>query len=36
VAEDICRTALALPIFPVMTDAQQGHVIEQVTRFHAS
>jgi dTDP-4-amino-4,6-dideoxygalactose transaminase len=36
VAEDFCRTALALPIFPVMTDAQQGHVIEQVTRFHAS
>jgi dTDP-4-amino-4,6-dideoxygalactose transaminase len=35
VAEDICRTALALPIFPVMTDAQQELVIAQVTRFHA-
>jgi dTDP-4-amino-4,6-dideoxygalactose transaminase len=35
VAEGICRTALALPLFPAITDAQQGHVIDQVTRFHA-
>jgi dTDP-4-amino-4,6-dideoxygalactose transaminase len=33
-AEDICGTALALPIFPTMSEAQQAHVIEQVTRFH--
>jgi len=34
VAEGICRTALALPIFPAMTDAQQERVIAQATRFH--
>jgi dTDP-4-amino-4,6-dideoxygalactose transaminase len=33
--EAICRTALTLPLFPAMTDAQQTHVLEQVKRFHA-
>jgi dTDP-4-amino-4,6-dideoxygalactose transaminase len=33
--EAICQTALALPFFPAMTDEQQGHVLERVTRFHA-
>jgi dTDP-4-amino-4,6-dideoxygalactose transaminase len=33
--EAICRTALAIPLFPAMTDAQQTHVLEQVKRFHA-
>ena len=31
----LCRTALALPMFAAMTDAQQAHVIEQVKRFFA-
>jgi len=33
-AEDVCRTALALPLFPAMTQEQQGRVLEQVSRFH--
>jgi len=33
-AETICQTALAFPVFPAMSEAQQTHVLEQVTRFH--
>ena len=33
--EAICQTALAFPLFPAMTDEQQGYVLEQVARFHA-
>jgi dTDP-4-amino-4,6-dideoxygalactose transaminase len=33
VAEEICRTALALPIFPALRDEQQGYVIERVAAF---
>ncbi len=33
VAEDACRTSLAIPLFAALTDAQQGRVIEAVTRF---
>lgn len=33
VAEEACRTALALPLFAAMTEDQQGYVIEQVTRL---
>ena len=33
VTEAICRTALALPIFPALRDEQQGHVIEQIAAF---
>jgi dTDP-4-amino-4,6-dideoxygalactose transaminase len=33
VAEDACRTALALPIFATMTDEQQSHVVECMARF---
>lgn len=33
IAEAICRTALALPIFPMMTDEQQTFVIREVARF---
>ncbi|HEY8038241.1 MAG TPA: DegT/DnrJ/EryC1/StrS family aminotransferase [Polyangiaceae bacterium] len=33
VAEEACRTALALPIFTTMSDEQQSHVIDQVTAF---
>ncbi len=33
VTEDICRTALALPIFPALRDEQQRHVIEQTAAF---
>lgn len=32
-ASDACRTALALPLFAAMTEAQQAYVIEQVARF---
>jgi dTDP-4-amino-4,6-dideoxygalactose transaminase len=32
-AEEACRTALALPLFPTMTDAQQARVIESVTAY---
>jgi dTDP-4-amino-4,6-dideoxygalactose transaminase len=32
-AEEICRTALALPVFPVMRDDQQELVIDRVRRF---
>ncbi|HEY3822781.1 MAG TPA: DegT/DnrJ/EryC1/StrS family aminotransferase [Polyangiaceae bacterium] len=35
VTEDICRTALALPLFPAMTGEQHAHVIAQVRRFLA-
>jgi dTDP-4-amino-4,6-dideoxygalactose transaminase len=34
-AEEACRTALALPLFAAMTDAQQSWVIEHVGRFFA-
>jgi dTDP-4-amino-4,6-dideoxygalactose transaminase len=33
VAEDACRTALALPVFPTMTEDQQAHVIESLGQF---
>jgi dTDP-4-amino-4,6-dideoxygalactose transaminase len=33
VAEEICRTALALPIFPSLRDEQQAHVIERTAAF---
>jgi dTDP-4-amino-4,6-dideoxygalactose transaminase len=33
VTEDICRTALALPISPALRDEQQRHVIEQTAAF---
>jgi dTDP-4-amino-4,6-dideoxygalactose transaminase len=33
VAEEICRTALALPIYPSMTDEAQTYVIEQIGDF---
>ena len=33
VAEEICRTALALPIFPALRDEQQRHVIEGAAAF---
>ncbi len=36
VAERACESALALPIFPTMSDAQQAHVIEQIERFFRS
>ena len=36
VAEEACRTALALPIHPTMTDAQHAHVVEQVHAFFAA
>jgi dTDP-4-amino-4,6-dideoxygalactose transaminase len=32
-AAEACRTALALPLFSAMTEAQQSYVVEQVTRF---
>ncbi len=32
-AEAICRTALALPLFTMMSEAQQAYVIEQIVRF---
>jgi dTDP-4-amino-4,6-dideoxygalactose transaminase len=32
-AENASRTALALPLFPTMQEAQQDYVIEQVARF---
>lgn len=35
VAEEACRTALALPIHPTMTDAQHAHVVDQVRAFFA-
>jgi dTDP-4-amino-4,6-dideoxygalactose transaminase len=33
VAEGICRTAIALPIFPSLRDEQQAHVIERTAAF---
>ncbi len=33
VAEEICRTAIALPIFPSLRDEQQAHVIERTAAF---
>jgi dTDP-4-amino-4,6-dideoxygalactose transaminase len=33
VAEKACATCLSLPIFPELTDAQVGHVIESVNAF---
>jgi len=35
-AEDLCRTALALPIFAAMTDDQQTQVIDAIRAFCAS
>jgi dTDP-4-amino-4,6-dideoxygalactose transaminase len=35
VAEEACRTALALPIHPTMTDAQHAYVVDQVHAFFA-
>jgi dTDP-4-amino-4,6-dideoxygalactose transaminase len=32
ITEQVCATALALPIFPTMTEAQQAHVIDAITR----
>jgi dTDP-4-amino-4,6-dideoxygalactose transaminase len=34
-AEDICRTALALPLFAAMTDGQQAQVIDAIRAFCA-
>ena len=34
-AEEACRTALALPLFASITEAQQGWVIQQIARFFA-
>jgi dTDP-4-amino-4,6-dideoxygalactose transaminase len=36
VAEAICRTAVALPIFPALRDEQQRHVIEQISAFYGA
>jgi dTDP-4-amino-4,6-dideoxygalactose transaminase len=36
VAEEACRTALALPIHPTMTDAQHAYVVDQVQAFFAA
>jgi dTDP-4-amino-4,6-dideoxygalactose transaminase len=36
VAEAICRTALALPIFPALREEQQGHVVEQIAAFFSA
>jgi dTDP-4-amino-4,6-dideoxygalactose transaminase len=33
VAEEVCRTALALPIFAAMSDEQQDSIVEHVGRF---
>jgi dTDP-4-amino-4,6-dideoxygalactose transaminase len=35
VTEEICQTALALPLFTAMSDAQQGRVIEWIEAFFA-
>ena len=35
-AEEACRTALALPLYPAMTDDQQSYVLEAVARFFAT
>jgi dTDP-4-amino-4,6-dideoxygalactose transaminase len=35
-ADDVCRTALALPIFAAMTDDQQSQVIDAIRAFCAS
>jgi dTDP-4-amino-4,6-dideoxygalactose transaminase len=35
VAEEACRTALALPFFPALSDAQQSLVIEEIEGFFA-
>jgi dTDP-4-amino-4,6-dideoxygalactose transaminase len=34
-AEDACRTAIALPLFPTLTFEQQEHVVESVRAFFA-
>jgi dTDP-4-amino-4,6-dideoxygalactose transaminase len=36
VTEEICRTALALPMFPMMSEAQQSWVIEAIGRSEES
>jgi len=33
VAEEVCRTVLALPLFSAMRFEQVDHVVEQVKRF---
>ena len=33
VAEDLCRRALALPVFAVMTDEQITRVVESIRSF---
>jgi len=35
VAEEACRTALAIPFFAAMSDEQQAHVVASVARFFA-
>jgi dTDP-4-amino-4,6-dideoxygalactose transaminase len=35
VAEAACREALALPIYPELTEAQQAHVVNQIAAFYA-
>jgi dTDP-4-amino-4,6-dideoxygalactose transaminase len=35
VAEQAARNTLALPVFPLMTEAQQDYVVEQIARFYA-
>jgi len=34
-SDEACRTALALPMFPSLSDAQQAWVIDQTTAFFA-
>jgi dTDP-4-amino-4,6-dideoxygalactose transaminase len=34
-AEKAARTAVSLPIFPEMTDAEQSEVIETIRKFYA-
>jgi dTDP-4-amino-4,6-dideoxygalactose transaminase len=35
-SEQVCRTAIALPLFATMSDAQQAYVIDQVKAFFSS
>ncbi|HXN32342.1 MAG TPA: DegT/DnrJ/EryC1/StrS family aminotransferase, partial [Polyangiaceae bacterium] len=35
-SEQLCGTALALPLFATMTDAQQAWVIAQIAEFYGS
>ena len=34
VSESLCETALAIPVFPEMTRAEQDHVIQVITGFY--